>query len=72
MDAMDWTPGECCRKSASICDQEDMTACVVIMLDRGAGGNEFNTQVRISGLRLSEVIALLEIKKADIMRAILE
>ena len=71
MDAMDWTPGECCRQASQICDGEDMTACIVIMLDRGSKGEEYNTKVRISGLRLSEVIGLLEIKKADMIRSIL-
>ncbi len=69
-DSMDWTPGECCRKSAEICDEQDVDACIVIMLDKGPNGDSYNTMLRNSGFRLSEIVALLEIKKGELVRSI--
>ena len=68
---MDWTPGECYRESARLCDAEDIGACVAIMLDRGGNGDQFNTRVRVSGMTASEVVALLEIIKQTFIKSII-
>lgn len=70
-DSMDWTPGECCRHSAMEADANDVSACIVIMLDKGPDGNHYNTYLRNSGLKLSEVVALLEIKKQELIKGLI-
>ena len=69
-DSMDWTPGECCRQSALIADSEDTEACIVILLERGLTCDEYNTRVRVSGLKSSESVALLEIIKQTFIKSI--
>lgn len=71
MDSMDWTPGECCRQAATLADENDVDACIVIMLDKGPNGDQYHTMLRNSGLKLSEIISLLEIKKAEIIKMML-
>lgn len=69
-DAMDWTPGECCRQTAVQCDERDVSGCVVIMLDKGSNGDGYMTAMRVSGLRYSEIIALLEVVKFDLLKTL--
>lgn len=64
-DSMDWTPGQACRSAADRCDREDMDCALVILLDRGAAGKEFNTAFLNSGLTMVETVALLAILQAD-------
>lgn len=71
MDSMDWTPGECCRQAAIEADSNDVDACIIIMLDKGPTGDHYHTMLRNSGLKLSEIISLLEIKKLEMIKAML-
>lgn len=64
---MDWTPGAACRAAAELCDRHDMHGALVVMLDKGADGNMYSTFMRQAGLQHSEIVALLEIMKNDII-----
>lgn len=64
-DSMDWTPGECCRDAANECDKHDVDAVLVIFLNKGKKGSEYNTGFRNAGLCASEAVSLLEIVKQD-------
>jgi hypothetical protein len=66
-DSMDWTAGECCRKTALECDSRDVDSCLIIILEKGKNGNEYNSGFRNSGMSLSECIALLEIQKSRML-----
>ena len=67
-DAMDWSPGECCRSMAQKCDAEDADACVIVRLNRGPNSDLYNVGISFSGLRYSEAVALLEVAKANLLK----
>jgi hypothetical protein len=62
---LDWTPGDMFRESAKVSDQLDSDGGISIgVITRN---DNYTTFCRISGLRLSEAIALLDIQKTRLL-----
>lgn len=66
-DSMDWTPGDACRKAAARADEKDVDAAIIILLNKGPKGDSYDTAFFNAGLSCSEMLALLEVQKHDIL-----
>jgi hypothetical protein len=58
---MDWSPGDCLRDAAKLADEIDADASLTLLHINHGG--KYATEMRVSGLTISQTIALLEIQK---------
>lgn len=58
---MDWSPGDCLRDAANLADELDADASLTLIHINRDG--KFATEMRVSGLTISQTVALLEIQK---------
>ena len=64
-DSMDWTPKNVLQESLRVCDEDEPDACVVLMLWNNEGN--YDTKFIQSGMKLSEIISLMEVQKHKII-----
>lgn len=64
---MDWTPQCALRHSLEYCDQKQPDAIIIIALHNE--GDRYDTSFSQSGMKMSEVIALLEIQKQRLLQS---
>lgn len=66
LDSSDWTPGEMFRSNAERADAGDASAGIAVTLWTSDDGR-YDVRISSSGMRRSEMIALLDIAKARIV-----
>lgn len=63
---MDWSPGDCLRDAANLADEIDADASLTLIHINRDG--KFATEMRVSGLTISQTVALLEIQKHRLLK----
>lgn len=68
-DNREWTPAQMLRITADDLDSGEVTAtaAIVVLLDAGDDDDEYGTVARISHLKPSQVVSLLEVVKLKMM-----
>lgn len=66
--SLDITPENCLMSSLEKARETNPDACIAILLYTGDNQDKYTTELRCSGLRVSEMVALLEIQKDRLLK----